>query len=134
MIFGNNNLVKVNKNNNTTNNTTFSFTNPDGYNIVEQTKEFSRLSNGQDTIYVYQLESNDTVENYKEQFSSEFNISDASFDMDGVNKTIAVKDNTTVLKYWFTKDNKNFQVQIFNNNDNSDNIAKTIIESFSVKK
>lgn len=107
----------------------FSFDVPTNYEVKEQTNNYAKLSNNNNEIQIYKLNPNETIETYKEKYP-EYKVTQESFTIDNVNKTISENNGETILKYWFVKNNQKFQIQMIKNKENSDKIAEDIINSF----
>lgn len=123
-VFKKNNTEKVNG--------TLSFDLPEGYKVVKQTDNQVDISNGDNIVNIYKLNSNDSVDVYKQKYSEQFTINDEPFSIEGVNKTVAKSANDSIIKYWFVKNDTKLQIQMISNEANSDKIAEKIINSFNV--
>lgn len=123
-LFKNNSTEKVNG--------TLSFDLPEGYKVVKQADNQVDISNGDNIVNVYKLNSNDSVDVYKQKYSEQFTINDEPFSIEGVNKTVAKSENDSIIKYWFVKNDTKIQIQMISNEANSDKIAEKIINSFNV--
>lgn len=93
------------------------------------------LNNGSDKIIIIKLVGNDTnslIKTYLDGYSNNYSISAKDFDSDiDCKKTVSIKDNFTIVKYWFEINNQIYQIQMHEDNSKSDEIARNLINSMA---
>lgn len=107
-----------------------SFELPDNYSFYKL-----EITNGVNTISMFKS-SNTTMDSainkYHDAYSDNFTIGVSDFDSKlHSKKTVATaKNNESIIKYWFEKDDDLYQMQIIcNNGTNFDDVARNIINS-----
>jgi len=105
---------------------------PKSYKIVSNHENNILLSNGNNKIMIYEINSKDLNNSIKEYIKrNEENYEIQTVDMKPISKTIASNNNTTITKYWLLKNNKIYQVQMNNNESSNDQYATDLLNSIN---
>ncbi len=112
----------------TSNLTSNTYNLPDDYELLENNSGNLTFSNGKNQIILFELDDNFSIDTYMEHFSDRYNITVEDFSLnEHVKKTVATSENGTVVKYWFNKNNENYQIQVSKNNEELDKIVNEMI-------
>lgn len=113
----------------TSNLTSNTYNLPDDYELLENNSGNLTFSNGKNQIILFELEDNFSIDTYLEHFSDRYNITVEDFSLNKhVKKTVTTAGNETIaVKYWFNKNNKNYQIQVSENNLDLDQIVNEMI-------